>query len=209
MMNFNIVLSSSGFNDVNNFVSEKIKTLFQQIVQNKRVMILANAAPKGTGNYIARDNVKENFLKSGAIEVNVVDLNDANIDSMLDYDVIYGLGGDPTYLIELNRNQKFKEVLLKFLKNGIYIGESAGSMILCDDLKWVYIVKKGTKPKYDVELETYKGLGLIDFNIFPHWNKVADSVKQKAVAYETQNNIKFTKLNDGEFITINYLKEQK
>ncbi len=208
-MNFNIVLSSSGFNDVNNFVSEKIKTLFQQIVQNKRVMILANAAPKGTGNYIARDNVKENFLKSGAIEVNVVDLNDANIDSMLDYDVIYGLGGDPTYLIELNRNQKFKEVLLKFLKNGIYIGESAGSMILCDDLKWVYIVKKGTKPKYDVELETYKGLGLIDFNIFPHWNKVADSVKQKAVAYETQNNIKFTKLNDGEFITINYLKEQK
>ena len=199
---FNIVLTSSGFNDINNFVSEEIKSLFRQIAFNKKVMILANAAPKGTGNYIARDNVRDNFMGVGANKVDIIDIDDNNMDTMLDYDVIYGLGGDPTYLIELNRNPRFKETLIKFLENGIYIGESAGSMILCDDLKWAYIVKRGTKPKYDVELETYKGLGLTEYKIFPHWNKVEQSVKQKTLDYENETGIKFTKLNDGEFITI-------
>lgn len=57
---------------------------------------------------------------------------------MLDYDVIYGLGGNVTNLIELNRNTNFKEVLIKFLERRIYIGESAGPMILSDNVKWVY-----------------------------------------------------------------------
>lgn len=206
MMDFNIVLTSSGFNDINNFVSEEIKVLFQQIASNKKVMILANAAPQGTGNYVARDNVRDNFLGVGASQVSVVDLDEGNIDSMLGYDVIYCIGGDPTYLIELNRNPKFKETLLKFLESGIYIGESAGSMILGDDLRWAYIVKKGTKPKYDVELETYQGLGLTDYKIFPHWNKVEDGVKQKAIGLEEETGIEFTKLNDGEYITVKYKK---
>ena len=203
MLDFNIVLTSSGFNDINNFVSDEMKALFRKIAFNKKIMILANAAPRGTGIYVARDNVRDNFLGVGASNVDIVDLNDNNMDLIMNYDVVYCLGGDPTCLIELNRNPKFKETLIKFLENGIYIGESAGSMILCDDLKWAYIVKKGTKPKYDVELETYKGLSLIDYKIFPHWNKVEESVKQKAIAYEEEMVIEFTKLNDGEFIIFN------
>ncbi len=97
---------------------------------------------------------------------------------------------------------------MQFLKNGVYIGESAGSMILCEDLKWAYTVKKGTKPKYDVELDTYAGLGLTNYKVFPHWNKVEDAVKAKAQTYERENNVEFTKLNDGEFITDIYEKEQ-
>lgn len=204
MKDFNIVLTSSGFNDVNNFVSEEMKELFKQIGANKKIMILSNAAPKGTGNYIARDNVKDNFLKVGASKVDIVDITNDNIASMLDYDVIYGLGGDPYYLIEINRNPKFRETLIKFLKSGIYIGESAGSLILCDDLKWVYITKKGSKPKYDIELDTYAGLNLTDYKIFPHWNKVKDDVKEKVEKYENETGIKITKLNNGEYITINY-----
>lgn len=204
MNNFNIVLTSSGFNDVNNFVSKKMKDLFNQISPNKKVMILSNAAPKGTGNYIARDHVKNNFLKVGASQVDIVDIKNDNMISMLDYDIIYGLGGNPYYLIELNRNSKFREILIEFLKRGIYIGESAGSMILCDDLKWVYITKKGTKPKYDIELNTYAGLNLTNYKIFPHWNKTTDDIKEKVEIYENETGIMITKLNDGEYITINY-----
>lgn len=204
MENFNIVLTSSGFNDVNNFVSEEMKELFKQIGANKKIMILSNAAPKGTGNYIARDNVKDNFLKVGASQVDIVDIAADNIISMLDYDVIYGLGGDPYYLIEINRNPKFRETLIEFLKRGIYVGESAGSLILCDDLKWVYIIKKGTKPKYDIELDTYAGINLTDYKIFPHWNKAKDNIKEKVAKYEEETGIEITKLNDGEYIIIKY-----
>ena len=201
---YNIVVTSSGFNSINNYVSEEMVNLFKFLSFEKKVMILANAAPESSGNFVARENVKDNFKKVGASQVDIMDLTSENLNSMFNYDLIYCLGGDPTHLINLNRDTDFKKVLIQFLQDGIYIGESAGSMILSDDLKWAYDVKKGTKPKYDVELDTYKGLGLIKLNFFPHWNKVSEDLKNKTLDYEHQHKIEIVKLNDGEFLTYSY-----
>jgi len=199
--NFNIVLSSSGYNDINNFVSEKSKKLFAQIARNKKIMILANAAPVNSGNYVARENVAENFKKAGATQADIIDLDNKNMELMDGYDVIYGLGGDPALLIELVNKTDFKKHFIDFLKKGIYIGESAGSMIMADDLKWVYYVKKGSKPKYNITLDTYKGLGLTKKLIFPHVNKEGEQMLARAQQYESENGVSFTRLNDGEYIT--------
>ncbi len=199
-----ILVTSAGFNSINNYVSEDNIKLFTELSNNKKVLIIANAAPKSSGNFIARENVKENFLKVGAKEVDIIDLNKDNINCILNYDVIYGLGGNVTYLIELVNNTNFKELFIKFIKKGIYIGESAGSMILGKDLKWVYDVKKGTREKYNVILDTYKGLGLFDINIEPHYQKASIDLKNKIELYEKNNNIKITKLNDGDIIIYDY-----
>lgn len=204
---YNVILTSSGFNDINNYVSDEMKQIFSKIANGKKVMILANAAPENSGNYIARENVKNNFLSVGSTKVDIIDIDNSNIQILDDYDIIYGLGEDLTHLIELNRTTKIKEELIKFLRHGIYIGESAGSMILCDDLKWAYVIKKGTKPKYDVELETYAGLNLTDYKILPHANKLSDSVKEKTINYEKENNTIITELNDGEYILTKYLEQ--
>lgn len=205
MNKFNLVLTASGFNDINNYVSDEMIEFFASISKNKKIMILANAAPKNSGNYIARENVKENFLKVGAIKVDIVDLDFTNLEIMLEYDIIYGIGGDSTPLIELNTNPKFKETMLQFLKNGIYIGESAGTAILYHDLKWIYEIKHNNKPnKYSLNLPTYKGLGLTEYNIFPHYNKLDSNTKTIIKNYELSNNFKIIKLNDGEFIIVNY-----
>lgn len=201
---FNIVLTSSGFNDINNYVSDEMKELFTTIAKGKKVMILANAAPEGTGNYIARENVKNNFLSIGATSADIIDIDNSNLKIINQYDIIYGLGGDPQYLIELNQRTKFKEALIDFLNHGIYIGESAGSMILCDNLKWTYIIKKGSKPKYDIELESYDGLALTDYRILPHANKLSNEIKKKTIKFEKENNIKITNLKDGDYILVNY-----
>jgi len=202
--NFNILITSGGFNDINNYISDSNKELFIRISKGKKVLILANAAPEGTGNYIARENVKNNFINAGALVADVVDINNSNVGEIEKYDIVYGLGGDPTYLIELNNQTNLKEILLKFLEKGIYIGESAGSIILCDDAKYIYIIKKGTKPKYDVELDTYKGLNLTHYKIFPHYNKANEEMKEKIKLYENKYNEKITRLNDGDIIKIRY-----
>lgn len=202
--NYNIVLTSSGFNSINNYVSDEIIELFKQISKNKRIMILSNAAPESSGNYIARENVKENFLNIGAKQVDIVDLNKDNLDVIFDYDIIYGLGGNLQFLIELNETTNFKEKLIKFLKKGLYIGESAGSMILANSVKWAFDLKRGTKPKYDVELDSYDGLGLTDYIIYPHWNKADEEMIKKSKQLEKTYNLKLTRLNDGEFIKIRY-----
>ena len=200
----NIIVTSGGFNTINNYVSDDNIDFFKKISNGKKVLIVANAAPEGSGNYVARENVKDNFLNSGASQVDIVDLNKDNINMMLNYDIIYGLGGNLTHLIELNNTTSFKEILIKFLEKGIYIGESAGSMILADDVKYAYDIKRGTKPKYDVELESYAGLGLIDIYIYPHFQKADETMKTKTSDYEINNNIKITRLNDGEIIKYSY-----
>lgn len=204
-----ILVTSGGFNIVNNYVSEENIKLFKEISNGKKVLIIANAAPEGTGNYIAREDVKKNFLNVGAVQADVVDLNDDNLDLMLSYDIIYGLGGNLTHLINLVNNTNFKNVFLKFLENGTYIGESAGSMILADNVKYAYDIKKGTKPKYDVILDTYKGLGLIDLYIYPHFQKASEDMQLRTTKYESDNNIKITRLNDGEIITYTYTKNKE
>ena len=196
----NIYITSGGFNSINNYVSDENIKLFKEISIGKKVLILANAAPYGSGNYVARENVKENFLSVGATKVDIVDLDKDNVNIILDYDIIYGLGGNVTNLIELIKNTNFKELLIKFLGKGIYIGESAGSIILSDNVKYIYDIKKGTKPKYDIELDSYEGLGLIDMYIFPHYQKLNNTIKDKINNYEINNNIKITRLNDGDII---------
>lgn len=199
-MSQNIVVTSGGFNTINNYVSEENIKLFEMISKNKRVMIISNAAPEGTGNYKARENVRANFLGVGATQVDIIDLNDSNLDLILKYDVIYIIGGDTTPLIELNKNPRLKENILKFLKNGVIIGESAGSIFLQKEAKYYYDIKKGTKPKYDVSLDTYECLGLIDLLIYPHFQKANDEMRIKIIEYEKKHDIKITRLNDGEII---------
>ena len=199
-MNKNIIVTSGGFNTINNYVSEENIKLFKKLSNNKKVMVLANAAPIGTGNYKARDNVKENFINVGAKQVDIIDMDNSNLDLILDYDIIYALGGNLTPLIELNKNPKLKNNILKFLENGIYIGESAGSIFLQKDAKDYFDIKKGTKPKYDVELDTYECLGLIDILIYPHFQKTNEIMQNKTKEYEKEHNIEITRLNDGEII---------
>lgn len=200
----NIIVTSSGFNTINNYVSKENVELFKKICKYKKVLIIGNAAAFGTSNYIARDNVKENFLSAGAIKADIIDLNKSNLDLILDYDIIYVLGGNLTPLIELNKEYNLKNNIVDFLKKGIYIGESAGAVFLSDDVRYYYDIKKGTKPKYNVKLDTYKGLGLIDIYVYPHFQKTNQEMKDKIMKYEQNYNIEIVKLNDGEIITFDF-----
>lgn len=194
----NIILTSNGF--INSSPrSKEIDELFKTIANGKKVMILGNATLGGS-NASQREPVKSNFENVGAKKVDIIDINKENLNDILEYEVIYAIGGDPRYLLDLVATTNVKEILKQFLKSGgIYIGESAGSMILGNNLKWVWEVKKGTKPKYDIELPSYKGLGIVNINFFPHWNKASDEMKEKVSNYEKQHNIKITRVQDNEF----------
>ena len=57
---------------------------------------------------------------------------------------------------------------------------------------------------YDVKLDSYAGLGLIDIYIFPHFQRESEIMHKKTIDYETNNNTKITRLNDGEIIKYSY-----
>lgn len=198
MQKFNIVLTSNGFNN-NTFRSDEIDNLFKQIVENKKVLLVTNATKEGS-NANAINDIKENFENSEAELVDTIEVSSSNVSAIFDYDVLYGVGGDVRLLLEDLQECNFRKYLLKFIQTGIYIGESAGSIVLGEDVKWCYNIKKGTHPKYDIAPKTYKALGLTDKNIFPHYNSYSDEIKERIQRYEETNNIEITRLADGEYI---------
>lgn len=197
----NIILTANGFNNNGNR-SKKIEELFTGIAKNKKVLLIGNAARYTNIN--SRKDVKENFERIGAKEVVLLDLDQNNLENILQYDVIYVLGGDVGELMELNNTTNFKEKIIQFLKKGIYIGESAGSIITGKDCKWIYDIKKGTKPKYSKTYETYEGLGLTDVRIYPHYDEADSTLKEKIETYEKERQVEIVKLNNGEFLKVEY-----
>ena len=82
-------------------------------------------------------------------------------------DVIYVEGGNEFYLMQEIRKSGFDKIVCEHVDKGqIYIGTSAGSMVAGPDISLLYTKRDALKgPK----LESYKGLGLVDFCIIPHW----------------------------------------
>jgi dipeptidase E len=191
-----LIITSGGFLDGQR--GKELDKIFAKISNGKKVLFVDNATKTGS-NVKGVSNIVENFKKIGA-GVDIITLTNDNLNSIFNYDILYITGGDLSPLIELVNNSGFTSQSYKFLHGGgIIVGESAGSMIFSKDLKYIYEVKKGTKPKYDVELPTYKGIGFIDINIYPHWNKESEEQKKKVLNYETETNIKITRMQDGEY----------
>ena len=194
----NILLTSNGFHNETKR-SKEIDKVFEEVARNKSVAIILNATKEGS-NVKNIKAVKANFEKIGAQVVDLITINTENITDIFKYDVIYTMGGDPRILLDDFWECNFKQYLIKFLEKGIYIGESAGSMVLCDNLKWVWDIKKGTKPKYDILPKRFEGLNLVKERIYPHYNTISEEQKTKIDNYEKQYKIKITRINDGEFI---------
>lgn len=195
------MLTSGGYLDGQR--SKQCDEIIEKYSRNKKVLFVDNATTTGS-NTKAKDIVVNNFFNLGA-EVTSTTLNKNNLDKIKNFDLIYITGGDITPLINLANNSNLKEIILFYLKNGgVVVGESAGSIIFCEDCKWCYDIKKGTKPKYDICLPTYKGLSLTKYNIYPHFNKTTGEQKEKIKEYQSKNNILITPLNDGEYIEINF-----
>jgi len=201
-MENNIIITSSGFIDSAKR-SKEIDELFAEVCNGKKVLVIDNAAykPEISSNYAQRVCVQKNFKNAGAIISDILTIDKTNTTKILDYDCLYVLGGNVTELINLVNNTDFKEQLIKFLKRGVYIGESAGSIILSDDVKYIYDLKKEMEKYMNIVLPTYKGLGLVDIYIFPHYNSISDSIKEKIKNYM---NVPVKIINDGEYILKSY-----
>lgn len=83
-------------------------------------------------------------------------------------DIIWFSGGQPGYLMYWIRRLKLDKHLKKLLKDGcIYVGSSAGSMVTARNLKICDWYPEENEPGASI----IPGLGLVDFDIFPHFQE--------------------------------------
>ncbi len=190
-----LIITSGGYLDGQR--GEELDKRIEELSSKKKILIVTNATSTGS-NVKGIPIIKKNFEQVADV-VDLILIGEDNIDQIKNYDVVYFAGGDMAPLGEIV-TERIKDALINFLSNeGVIIGESAGSIIFGEDFKWYYDVKKGTKPKYDIKLPSYKGLGLIDEKIYPHYNKANEEQRTKIEDYEKRKNVIISKMNDGDW----------
>lgn len=84
-------------------------------------------------------------------------------------DMMYIVGGKQLVLPDLFKETGFDEVLTEFAKEKVIMGTSAGSIVLGRQIE----SDEYWKARYDITNEEIKNktLGLVNFNIFPHYKR--------------------------------------
>lgn len=87
-----------------------------------------------------------------------------------DKDVIFVQGGQCLYMLEQAQKCNFADIIKRAVARGVpYIGESTGSIITGGDISAYRYWAKDRRENPPV-LDSYQGMGLVNFLIRPHWN---------------------------------------
>ena len=122
-------------------------------------------------------------------------------------DIVFVGGGNAYYLLENVRKSSFDKVVKELLaKDLIYIGSSAGSVILGPNIE---PMKYLDDPSKAPNLSDYKGLNLINFIILPHYNQKKYDKAYNKLNEKYKDLYKLKPLNDNQAIIITSGKNQK
>lgn len=192
-----IFLTSCGLKEKQE--SQKFLDFIKPSLAGKRAVVVTNATTTGH-NERAIEPTKNRLSQAGCV-VDAMVLTADSLDVLDSADLIYVVGGDVTPLLNLIAETDFKNKIIEFLnRGGIYIGESAGSIITGKSAKWYYEIKKKYSERYNILPKSFDCLGLTDVYVFPHYDKAEKDMKMEVEKFEKQNGIKITKLADGDFV---------
>lgn len=171
--------------------------------RNLKLAFIATAADPYTGESMPWLDADREKLTSMGFTVTNYDLkgkDETTLRSELsEFQVIFVSGGNVYYLLNEARKSGFDIVIKELIKHGtIYIGASAGSVLLCSTIDHVRLIEH---PEVVPELTDYKGLGIVQELIVPHYGKekYADRIKQIIDVWEN----KILLLKDDQVLVVN------
>ena len=142
-------------------------------------------------------------LRSLGLSVETFDFDTQDAKRLLAYDVVEILGGNPYHLLKHMQRAANKTIIEKIAGEKVLIGISAGSIVLQKDINLVAQFNPELNDK--IGLVDLTGLGLIDLEILPHYQRFLSQYKnleELAQYFERANNCTITRLSDGEAIFV-------
>ena len=189
----NIVLTSCGIRN-NDFKNKFYSIVDKQELNNKKVLYITTASDGETDDKSWMDEEYKTILDLGINEDNITEYKIGNNIDIMAYDIIYMMGGNTFYLLDMIRKNNFDNEIRDFINAGkIYIGSSAGSEILGNSIDMAI--------GYDdnnVNMTDFTGLKIIDGLIIPHCNKKTDFINN----LKDKTNRKLYLLYDGDGVII-------
>jgi dipeptidase E len=162
---------------------EKLKDIIGPDYQRKELVYIPTAS-NGNHKYGAwklGESIK--IAKANFPNIKVVELEDIDIqrgetlkDVMGKPDILWVAGGAPSYLLYWMYRRNFYDYLEYLLNFGtVYVGSSAGSMV-CGPSIYLAEIYPG---KQEIGARLLPGLNLINFEIWPHYDKATPIIKKQ------------------------------
>lgn len=188
-----LLLTSTGLTPEN--VSLKIKRLISN-PENISVAIVTTAAEGKSENKYSQ-LAKKQFEELGFVTIDFVDLETEPKKDLSSYGVIYVCGGNTFKLLKFAREANFKTTIESLLeRDGIYIGVSAGSIIVGPSIA---IAGEVEPDENEVGLEDLTGFGISDLIILPHYSP---GIEEEVAAFENKYSVKVERLSNSQAILI-------
>ena len=190
----NIILTSCGIKN-DEFKNKFYEVLSKESLKDKKVLYITTASDgeKDDDKSWMEEEYKT-ILKLGITDTNITEYKIGNDINIYDFDIMYMMGGNTFYLLNIIRKSNFDGKIKKFINDGkVYIGSSAGSVILGNSIN----VALG----YDenkVNMVDFTGLKIVDALIIPHSNRKEEFIKK--LKSETKENV--LALYDGDGVII-------
>ncbi len=165
-----LLLTSSGL--TNRSISNALFELVGKKPEDTSLVFIPTASnvEKGDKGWLIDDLTnlkKQNFKSIDIADISVIDKK-LWLPKIEEADILFFEGGNPYYLMEWINRSGLAEMMLDLLKDKVYVGLSAGSMILGKEIGLGL-----SQVLYEEDLdrpEELSGLGYFDFYFLPHLN---------------------------------------
>lgn len=170
----------------------------------QRILYIPTAAEVEDGDHWWLDADKHALTNAGFLleELSLTDKRREEVEAAMERnDGVFVAGGNTFYLLEKMLACGFDALIDMYLARGMYyIGSSAGSVVAGPDIDNAKILDDFTKGP---NLQSFRGLGLVDFEIFPHWgSEIFDRSYIETMKYAYKMGHKIILLTDDQFVCV-------
>ncbi|TSC94496.1 MAG: hypothetical protein CEN87_465 [Parcubacteria group bacterium Licking1014_1] len=169
-----ILLTSVGMQ-----VKEEIKKMLRKPAYDILVGFITTASKYNEdASFVKKDLEAMKEMGFNIEEIDIEGKKQGELKKLLDSkDIVFVEGGNAFFLLKCMRESGFEKVMRKLLKRGVvYIGVSAGSIVAGQTIE---TVGWNNRDKNTVGLKNLKGLRLVPFNVFVHYqSEQAEMIKQ-------------------------------
>ena len=189
----NIFLTSCGVRN-DELKNEFFKSINKKIKEIKVLYITtaSDGEPDDDKSWMGEEF--KTILALGILKENIIEYKIGNPININDFDVMYMMGGNTFYLLDIIRKTNFDIDIKNFINSGkVYVGSSAGSEILGNSIEPAIGYDEN-----NINMTDFTGLKIVDGLIIPHCNKKEEYINN----LKNKTDERLYLLYDGDGIVI-------
>lgn len=172
----------------------------QDELRGKTVSFIPTASkPESVTFYVENDRLAFEKLGMKVDILNIDEEDPQTIEMTLKRnDYIFVSGGNTFYLLQELRRSKTDQVICNLIQQGKpYIGSSAGSIVLGEDLEYIKSMDDFSKAP---DLNDTQGLGMIPFAILPHFGDAPFTETTDKIFTDFHQKLVLVPLHNRQFV---------